>query len=100
MRVVSWLGFRYNDDECRGVGKERMSRKRTDPLRALSDDERRALERLSRSRRAAAARRAGWGGGAGRSGSPRGGGRGGGAGVAARRGRAELLARGATGRAS
>src|SRR3954468_4503542 len=33
-----------------------MSRRRTDPLRALSDDERRALERLSRSRRAAAAR--------------------------------------------
>src|SRR4051794_34202642 len=31
-------------------------RRRTDPLRALSDDERRALERLSRSRRAAAAR--------------------------------------------
>jgi transposase len=43
------------DDECRGVGKERMSRRRTDPLRALSDDERRALERLSRSHRAAAA---------------------------------------------
>src|SRR3954453_7046064 len=33
-----------------------MSRRRTDPLRALSDDERRALERLSRSRRAGAAR--------------------------------------------
>src|SRR5689334_7815515 len=33
-----------------------MSRRRTDPLRALSDDERRALERLSRSHRAAAAR--------------------------------------------
>jgi transposase len=32
-----------------------MSRRRTDPLRALSDDERRALERLSRSHRAAAA---------------------------------------------
>ena len=33
-----------------------MSRRRTDPLRALSDDERRALERPSRSHRAAAAR--------------------------------------------
>ena len=33
-----------------------MSRRRTDPLRALSEDERRALGRLSRSHRAAAAR--------------------------------------------
>src|SRR3954466_1322628 len=32
---VSWLGFRYSDGECRGVGKERMSRRRTDPLRVL-----------------------------------------------------------------
>ncbi len=32
-----------------------MSRRRADPLRALSDDERRALERLSRSHRTAAA---------------------------------------------
>src|SRR4051812_33256781 len=35
-----------------------MSRRRTDPLRALSDDERRALERLSRSRHAPAAQAA------------------------------------------
>ena len=37
------------------VGEEAMTRRKTDPLRALTDEERAALERLSRSGRAPAA---------------------------------------------
>src|SRR3954453_7593589 len=48
--------LRYNGVASRDIGKERMSRRRKDPLRTLSADERRGLARLSRSRHAPAAR--------------------------------------------
>src|SRR3954463_14253778 len=48
--------LRYNGVASRDIGKERMSRRRKDPLRTLSADERSELARLSRSRHAPAAR--------------------------------------------
>src|SRR3954451_24076586 len=48
--------LRYNGVASRDIGKERMSRRRKDPLRTLSADERGELARLSRSRHAPAAR--------------------------------------------
>src|SRR3954467_9766552 len=47
--------LRYNGVASRDIGKERMSRRRKDPLRTLSADERSELARLSRSRHAPAA---------------------------------------------
>src|SRR4051794_41792380 len=48
--------LRYNGVASRDIGKERMSRRRKDPLRTLSADERSELVRLGRSRHAPAAR--------------------------------------------
>src|SRR4051794_30880352 len=47
--------LRYNGVASRDIGKERMSRRRKDPLRTLGADERGELTRLSRSRHAPAA---------------------------------------------
>src|SRR3954451_5517906 len=47
--------LRYNGVAWRYIGKERMSRRRKDPLRTLSADERSELARLGRSRHAPAA---------------------------------------------
>src|SRR3954451_2753933 len=47
--------LRYNGVASRDIGEGRMSRRRKDPLRTLSADERGELARLSRSRHAPAA---------------------------------------------